>query len=119
MPHHHYVLGGKFTNTYLTTIGDALTHAQEHASLVPEHWMLISSHAWSTMAKAHPDERAQMVVGQRAAASSAGRGSSVTAATSSGSRTTKQQRKSNNISKRWRASVVAGAEHQQKQGQPA
>ena len=24
MPHHHYVLGGKFTNTYLTTIGDAL-----------------------------------------------------------------------------------------------
>ena len=25
MPHHHYVLGGKFTNTYLTTVGDALT----------------------------------------------------------------------------------------------
>jgi hypothetical protein len=24
MPHHHYVLGGKFTNTYLTAVGDAL-----------------------------------------------------------------------------------------------
>ena len=26
MPHHHYVLGGKLTNTYLTTLGDALKH---------------------------------------------------------------------------------------------
>ena len=24
MPHHHFVLGGKFTNTYLTAVGDAL-----------------------------------------------------------------------------------------------
>lgn len=24
MPHHYYVLGGKFTNTYLTIVGDAL-----------------------------------------------------------------------------------------------
>ena len=24
MPHHHYVLGGKFTNNYLTTVGDVL-----------------------------------------------------------------------------------------------
>ena len=25
LPHHHYVLGGKLTNTYLMTVGDALT----------------------------------------------------------------------------------------------
>ena len=26
MPHHHYVLGGKFTNIYLTIVGDALSN---------------------------------------------------------------------------------------------
>ena len=25
MPNHHYVIGGKLTNTYLTTVGDALS----------------------------------------------------------------------------------------------
>ena len=30
MPHHHYVLGGKFTNTYLTAVGDALRGQDKH-----------------------------------------------------------------------------------------